>query len=488
MSNSSPELSAETNCTRRKFVILMVVITLVNILLRTLIYVNTNLFYFTDFKTYLDGVDTLLRGEELYLLQGNFIMTISWLGYLAVKVFGSIDWFFALNILAGSAASLLISMLAYRVTGRRRVAVLSMILLTLYTEFMVFSSIFYTPVLMILLLSLFMWSLWYYYLPGSRIRWEWLSIATVIVLLSFTLKPELFFLPVFLFILAVMVRKQKQFAIRTLLLAGVLSVSTLLFYGFRIMPSSPGHTVSNGFVFFGHTEYGGDGGEGAFVYPENEERYKTNFRTYCIDNKIVEPVSKDYNGFRKQEIIVFITQHPFKWMMLQIKKFTRTFGVVPEGNSFKVLYTGLLRERLWLASIIVTAPVALFLLLFIQLFNINLLKDPGGESTSDKRGFQFKYIFLLLLFYYIVAICFFGHFQERYRLPVIVIFLLPLTAVFISEFRLSKYWKKPGFYIRQSVSMMVFTIWVLQAITAISNKERLYNALIDAGELIENKT
>lgn len=465
----------------------MATITLVNVLLRTLIYVNTNLFYFADFKAYLDGVDRLLRGEDLYLLQGNFIMTISWLGYWAVKIFGSIDWFFALNIVAGTAASLLISMLAFRVTGKRRVAVLSMVLLTLYTEFMVFSSIFYTPVLMILLLSLFMWSLWYYYLPGRKIRWKWLVVATAIVLLSFTLKPELVFLSIFLIILAVILRKQKQFVIRTLLLAGVLGASTLLFYGFKIMPAAPNHEISNSFVFFGHTDYGGDGGEGSFVYPENEERYNENLSKYLDKNNISDPELSDYNRFQKQEIVRFITRHPFRWMALQFKKFTHTFGVVPEGSSFKILYSGLLKENLWLTSIIVTAPVALFLLLFIQLFNINLLKKQGDGSASDKRELQVKYIYLLLLFYYIIAICFFGHYQERYRMPVMIIFLLPITAIFISEFRLSQYLRKPGCYFRQALTVVVLTIWILQASAATANKERLNNAIINSRELIEKE-
>jgi hypothetical protein len=253
------------------------------------------------------------------------------------------------------------------------------------------------------------------------------------------------------------------------------------------MPSSPGHTISNDFIFFGHTDYGGDGGEGSLVYPENEERYNENFRKYLDNNNITNPELNDINKFQEQEIVKFITRHPFRWIGLQFKKFTHTFGVVPESSSFRVLYTGILKENLWLTSIIVTAPVASFLLLFIQLFNINLLKKPGEGSASDKRGLQVKYIYLLLLLYYIVAICFFGHYQERYRMPVMVIFLLPLTAIFISGFRLSQYLRRPDCYFRQALTVVVLTIWILQASAATANKKRLNNAILNAKELIEKE-
>lgn len=458
---------------RNRFGKLMMTLVIFNLAIRTLIYLNTQLFAFGDFSAYLGGVVRLLDGDSLYMVEGNFILTISWLGYMSVRLFGSLHGFFILNIVSGAASSFLISILWYRISGSRVVALICMVSLTLYTEFMVFSSIFYTPVLMILLLTLLMWSLWYYYLPGGVIRWKWLLTATAIVMLSFSLKPELLFLPPFLAVIAVVFRKERVFLLRTVTLAAFLAGSSLLFYGLQLLPSEPGHTISNSFIFFGHTDYGGDGGEGSFVYPENEERYRERFSEFCRENSIVKPERRHYNEFHWQEIRRFVTGHPGQWVLLQLKKFTRTFGVVPEGNSFKVLYTGIGREKVWLISILTVVPVVTFLFIFLLLFSKERIKQVVPEHS-------YRRIFVLLLVYYIVATVFFGHYQERYRMPVMVCFIIPLVSSFMMSVSFQRHDWSIRSWLRIAVLTLFFTVWSQQAITALGNEERLRNALDQA--------
>ncbi|TFH35150.1 MAG: hypothetical protein E4G95_07260 [Bacteroidia bacterium] len=279
-----------------------------------------------------------------------------------------------------------------------------------------------------------------------------------------------------------MVKKNLSLAFTTFLF-------TFLFYGSPIITRASGSVVSNSFIFFGHTDYGGDGGEGSFVYPENRDRYWANFNDWCYMKNITEPRREDFNKFQRDEIIRFISGHPFKWAGLQLKKFTRTFGVVPEGSSFKVLYTGISGGRLWLTSITVVLPVVLIILLFIQFFSARILKSLTGIKVFNSHAptpprSNFMKVYLMLFVYYIIAITLFGHYQERYRMPVMVCFIVPMIAVFISGFNIDRYLRRPWIYVRTLVTVMVIMIWATQAGRSIKNSDRLYQAIEKAEDSI----
>ena len=132
----------------------------------------------------------------------------------------------------------------------------------------------------------------------------------------------------------------------------------------------------------------------------------------------------------------------------------------------------------------VSAPVFIILLLFVLLFDYGSLSKyfKGGsvnrpDIENTKALNHFTYIYLLLFVYYIMAITFFGHYQERYRMPVMVCFIIPLLAVFISRFDKSRFWQRPGIYIRTGISVILIVIWSSQACIAMKKKERLYNAI-----------
>jgi len=445
---------------------------ILNFIIRLVIYFNTTLFYFSDYSAYLRGIENIAKGGKQDLLIGNFLFTISYIGYFAKYILGNIHYFFILNCILATLTSFIIYYLTVKITGNRLAGIITIIIHTLYTEFMVFSSVFYTPVLMIFLLSLFLLFI-YLYLNSVKIsgRILYLFLAILVYLFTFFFKPELKYFPLFLILFSLFfIRSNRIFFFKVLSLSFLLLTSYYLLHTSGAISQPKGNTITNAFVFFGHTNYGGDGGEGSFVYPENKVRYEAALTEYCKTNNITPPTTIDYNAFQNQEIKKFITQHPVKWIELQFTKFFRTFGVVPETTSFKVLYSGLLNENLWLTSIVVVAPVALIILLFIVFFNFSAIKLLFNRQ-------HFLYIYCLLFFYYLIATVFYGQYQERYRLPLMVVFIIPALSYFISTFNKREFFNKTSMIIKGSVILLFLTVWVFQAKKAISNKQRLKNAI-----------
>jgi hypothetical protein len=272
-----------------------------------------------------------------------------------------------------------------------------------------------------------------------------------------------------------------------------LLVGSALFLASGVFNKPKDNVVANDFIFFGHTDYGGDGGEGSFIYPENQVRYDRALTQWCEKNNIVNPKQKDINKFQREEAIKFITHSPFAWIRLQATKFFRTFGVVPESNSFLVLYTGLLKEKLWLTAIFVVAPVALIILMFISLFSYTSLEKLANTSiinhifsqeyktrqTADQTDYKkhFLYFFIIIFLYYIIATIFFGQYQERYRLSIMTIFIIPILGYFVVNFNKTQFFKKTSLIIKGIILMLLLTIWTFQAVNAISNETRLTKAI-----------
>ncbi|MCX6253722.1 MAG: hypothetical protein NTV31_04505 [Bacteroidia bacterium] len=495
--------------------LILLIILLLNFALRLLIYCKTILLNFSDYQAYLAVVDRIHNEGNIPILGGNFLFTISYIGYFAKYVLGSIDNFFYFNCLLGTLTTFLIALLIIRLTGKAFSGVITAIILTFYTEFMVFSSVFYTPVIMLFLLALFTISLYYYYSTTSKtILYSFSAIILIVFIATFLFKPELVFLPIFLLVFMVFfIRRRKVFFLRSLLLVLVLTAGIVLIKASGIYYKPEGDTIANDFIFFGHTDYGGDGGEGSFILPGNKIRYEEAWTIYCKQHGITGPTVKDRNRFQLLEIKKFIIHHPLKWVGLQFTKFFRTFGVVPETTSFKVLYTGLFKGSLWLTSIIVVAPVALIILMFILFFNFSaILQLTKGATAQGRNGTvaqryngsplpthrspfnshhsstdhrlpitdykkHFFYIYCLLFFYYLIASIFFGQYQERYRMPLMVVFIIPALGYFIASFNKEQFLKKSSLIIKSVIIVLFLTVWVFQAKKAISNKERLENAI-----------
>ncbi|MCJ7448905.1 MAG: hypothetical protein MUO72_14560 [Bacteroidales bacterium] len=466
----------------------LMIILLINFILRLVIYWNTVIFNFSDYQSYLTAVDTIHNKGVMPLLSGNSLFAISYIGYFAKYILGSLDIFFVFNCLLGTLTTWLIALLTIRLTGKPLSGMVTAIILTFYTEFMVFSSVFYTPVLMLFILTLFTVVIFSYYATNSKTNlYLFSAIILILFIITFFFKPELVFFPIFLFVFAfVFIRKQRILFQRSMILVLILFSGILLIKAFGIYKKPEGGVIANDFIFFGHTDYGGDGGEGTFIYPENKARYEESWKEYCYKYRLIEPTIKDRNRFQFLEIKKFIIQHPLKWIDIQFTKFFRTFGVVPESTSFKILYTGLLKDKLWLTSLIVVAPVAIIILMFVACFDFSVLRklfistytrSKDLQDPQDRKTNYFLYVYLLLFFYYIMATVFFGQYQERYRLPVMVVFIIPVLGYFIANFNKKEFLNQTSLIIRGALIAIFLTIWVFQAKNAISNKERFNNAM-----------
>ena len=493
---------------------------MLNLALRLIIFYNTDLFYFSDFRFYLNALEKISNGEAVPLASGNFLFAISHIGYFFKYVLGNLDYFFWVNSLLGAAASVIISLLVYYSTSDKLAAIINLGLLTIYTEFIAFSSVFYTVVIMIFLLASLIFILYKYYETSKT---TFIIVYAVLIILlstfSFLFKQELLFLPVFLLAGAFILRKNKSFLKKTFILSALLSLATIVFYKSGVLPKNGEADLVNDFVFFGHTDYGGDGGEGAFIYPENKKRYDIAWEDYLILNRITTPTITDRNRFQAAEIKKFVLHHPGKWVKLQLTKLLRTFGVVPESISYKILYTGLLKNRIWLTSIIVVSPVAIIVLLFIILFDHQAIRrlinpstgnwqpepstqhpgtitqnpEPSTQyqvpSTLDpiKKRQGFLFIYLTIFIYYMLATIFFGQYQERYRMPLMVVFIIPALSYFIASFDRKLFLTKKSLISKSLIVIVLLIAWSFQAHKAINNKGRLKNA-IESAEIQTGKT
>jgi len=468
------------------------ILILLTLVLRLAIYYTTSIFSFSDYGSYISVIERISSGDKVLLQNGNCLFAISYMGYFAKYILGSPDYFYLFNCIAGTLSSLIIYYILKNTFHSLLAGLLFVFISMIYTEFLTFSAVFYTPVIMILLLSIFVILLSSYYnnikpLPVA------LSIMGLIAifLTTFFFKPELLFFPIFLIVFSLFfVRKDKIFMFRSLVLAFVLFTSQILFNNLHIITQPYKNVVSSQFVFFGHTNYGGDGGEGDFVYSENESRYNRSLEEWCTKNGITKPSTIEINRFQRDEVLKFITKTPLAWLKLQGTKFFRTFGVVPETTSFKILYTGLLKGNLWLTSIVVVVPVALVILMFICIFNLGsirkLLKPSTiqhikatphtADSIQDTgRSEHFFYVYFLLFFYYLIASIFFGQYQERYRLPIMVVFIIPILSYFVATFDKKNFFSKVSLSIKIGVIMLFLVIWMLQVNRTISNVARLDN-------------
>ena len=90
---------------------------------------------------------------------------------------GNLDYFFYFNCLLGTLTTYLISLLVITTSGNIVSGLITALILTFYTEFLVFSSVFYTPVLMLFLLASFIFLVYYYYTSYSKTQLIIIAIA-----------------------------------------------------------------------------------------------------------------------------------------------------------------------------------------------------------------------------------------------------------------------------------------------------------------------
>jgi hypothetical protein len=158
----------------------------------------------------------------------------------------------------------------------------------------------------------------------------------------------------------------------------------------------------------------------------------------------------------------------------------------------------MLKGRLWLTAILVVAPVPMIILMFIVFFPsvtrrayisdrriINDQQHITIDTTSinsyslavANKKIIFLYTYGLFFFYYLAASIFYGHYQERYRLPIMVVFIIPIVSYFITVFNKREFLNRRALFIKSAIILLFLTIWISQAKRAVLNTERLNKAI-----------
>jgi len=449
-----------------------------NFLLRLVILGFTNLYYFNDYKAGLEAIE-IIRDTGYHPLRiGRFLAMNAHIGFFFKYILGNITWYFVFNCLLATLSIFLIYLFVKELWGDKKTAVLTALMLSLYSEFSALSALFYTQVIEICLFSLMLLLLTKLYKAHKISHIIFLIVCiSMTVNLSFFFKSTLKYLWIALLLFSIFqifLNKNYLGALKfSLLSITIIAVTLLMAHAHTdvgYMLSSEDKT--NHFIFFGHTMYGGDGGEGSFVYPENEKLYLKKYQEFLERHGIDNPSLQTMNDFQAEEIKKFMLNHPLQWIRLQYIKFARTFGIIPEGNTFKILITGIFRGNWVLTALFLQLPFLSFILLFTLLFN------PGAFSHSFNRTFFFLYIMLCL--YWLAGTVFYGCSQERYRMPIMACFIIPCLAYFMVHFKPRAFLKNRKILLIKIFFVVLITgIWAGQAYNALVVHKDRYFGLVE---------
>ena len=449
------------------------------LVLRLLLFFNTTVFEGINESTaMLNGLEDLKSGKWIYIYQANYPFGVSYVAYFFEYLFGSFKWFFVFQCLLSTLTLYFVYLITLRISSSKVAALISLVLATIYMDYALVSTIIYnqaaevfftTSVILLSFKLVDSKSIFQFFLWAVVV----LFIAYISLLFKATLKYY-YWVFLFLFLNAVLNKKNRfdAFKLKYLL------VFVVGFYVFNyhlpenyLREPDANAIRLNEFIFFGHTDYGGNGGEGTFVYPENEERFNNGFAEYQARNNITEPTIKDANDFRWEEIIRFITEQPFSWVLLQLRKIVYEYGAVPVRDSLQLLLTGRVKLGLPISALIIQATYAIPILLFFLFFRWSSLL----RLISDNKGLILLFVFL----YTFVATTIYGHYQERYRILTMVSCIIPLVGIFYSASYLNKILTvRRVLVLKIALMMFILSIWAYQGYEAFAkNGDRMKIAI-----------
>jgi hypothetical protein len=212
-------------------------------------------------------------------------------------------------------------------------------------------------------------------------------------------------------------------------------------------------------LFWGHTFYGGLGGESGFIFPENEKRYNETLNQYINANNIDSVTPVVVNQFRMSEVKTFIINDPHKWLYLQVKKVFYTFGSVPQKDGLIMLYRGKIKIPWLISALIIQLSYTVILIMFLMTVDLNIKK-----IIQDK----YKRIIYFIGLYLIGGICIFSAYQERYRVVIFVCFFIPVIAINFNKFKtilLKENRRK--LIIKLIIILILLAVWIYQAYEAL---------------------
>jgi len=443
-----------------------------NFIIKILIFYNITSFLVSEAGSNYSFLKAIESGEKPALYVQAYRSILGYIGYFFKSITGTLDAFFWFQALISTLSVYVLYLICLKATQKKLPALFAVLMATLLMDYHLLTPVFYYQIFEIFFTLLIIYLVFLIIEKKKKLKLVLIFFIPVIIYLSVFFRDTLtYFWWILMIMSAVFIINKDYKLFRRLFLAGIIT-----FILFIILPHSNYKSIdsqpSNLHMFFGHTLYGGDGGEGIFVYEENKIRYKEKLEGFMIKHHYDSVTVKVRNEFQRNEMKEFISKTPHKWLLLQVRKVAYTFGIVPVRDSLKLLTTGKVPINLYVSAFTIQAPYVLILLVFISLtvlfFNI-----------SDMKKIEVFFMFLVLC-YLIAATCLYGQYQERYRHVIIMAGIIPISAIYFNKFigcfsqksiRLRRY------ILLILVLFIIFSHWGYQAYDVlVLNKERYVNA------------
>lgn len=439
-----------------------------------LVYFNTTTFRgIAESGTLLDMFDRIIAGERpLPLLGLYWYFTPCYIAYFFFKVFGTIHAFFLFQCLLGTITTYIVYRIVLLISNSRKNGIVSILLMTIYVEHILLSSVFYNQIYEVFFGALFL-LLSLQLLRERKIeRIILLSLALIFSLYaSLLFRSTFLFAFVYLFLISIIFfnKKDKSVFYKNFPLAIILFLTAFVFK--PIDNLREGEVNLQAAAFWGHTFYGGHGGEVGFIYKKDEDLFNKKLKEYALLKNIDSITPASIEKFKTYEVKRFITEEPHKWMFLQFKKFFYTFGAVPPRDDLVMLSTGKVKLLWWVASAIIQMPFVLLIFLFILTTDLNYWGLIRNKSE--------KLLIYLIGAYLIFGICFYATYSERYRPVVFVVAIIPIIAINIRNYKtLFIKENRNNLYIRLFLIFLFISIWIYQAYEAmVLDADRYFGAL-----------
>ncbi len=443
--------------------------------LHLLLYINTESFAGISESGALFGkLGLILDGGRPKPMYGFYwYYTPAYIAAFFIHLTGSLDAFFIFQCLLATLTSFLVWKIVMRASGSELSGLAAVAMTTLYTEFLLLSSVLYNQVYENFFTVLFLLVLLEFLQEGSRSRKILCgSLLVISVMGSLLFRNTMLFIFSYLFIagLFFMWKWNKVSGIQLLALSVILFGLVFVirpYDGLREGVHKPGMWLE----FWGHTPYGGNGGEVGFIYKENEDLFNSRLTEYAGQKGIIVITPEVVESFKAYEVKRFITREPHRWILLQAKKILYTFGIMPQRDGLTMLVNGKAGTGWVTAALLLQLPFLAIVILFI------LTADFSLSSILEPPGFRF--LFFLLGIYLIAAISVYAAWAERYRVVAMLAFIIPVTAVDISRLcELFRPENRKRLAIRLMLAGIMIVVWGLQAYEAlVLHRERYFEAL-----------
>ena len=452
---------------------LVLILLSIHFLVNLFIYLNTNTFReISESASVFDTYNSLISGENFLPISGAFFLTPAFIAFFIHDLFGGgLFYYFIFQIILSTLTVYIVYKIILLTTKSQKQGIIGALLTTLYIEYNLLASVFYNQIYEIFFLSIFLLTLISINDEKkiSKIITYTLLILVILYFSFFFRMTMMFIFLVFLFLLLFNFKH-----ITNLLKFSILAILALII-SFVYNPSKMFNSIDAVYnpgdvLFWGHTWYGGHGGEVGFVFPENESRFNERLKQYTAANKIDTITPDVLNKFRLSEFKEFIINEPHKWLLLQIKKVFYTFGSVPQKDGLLMLYKGKIKMPWVLSALIIQLPFAIIFIMFLLTIDLNY---KYIIQNSYKRILYFIGLYLIFL----ISIA--GPYQERYRPVVFVCFFIPIIAMNFSKIKSIIYREnRRELILKLAMILIFFGVWIYQAYEAIFiYQDRYFKAL-----------